>query len=92
MVLLNDADALEKYDSHPFHEEVKQNCILPLIDKQADSPVLALDYFGKLPDEKNEEVAPPKSTFQSVGSWLAAIGLVSVLAYGVFKLRSARRL
>lgn len=91
LVLLKDADALEKYDSHPFHEEVRQNCIRPLIDQQADSPVLAFDYFGKLPDEKSEEVTP-KSTFQSVGSWLAAIGMFSVLAYGVFKLRSARRL
>eukprot|EP01039_Chlorochromonas_danica_P008936 gene8936-9859_t len=49
-ILLRDVDALQRFDSDPFHDEVKQKWILPLIDKQADSPVLVFDYFGKLPE------------------------------------------
>lgn len=47
LVLLTDQDALEVYDKSDIHTEMKQKCILPYLDKTAQKPVLAIDYYGQ---------------------------------------------
>lgn len=46
VVVLRDADALEGYDKSEFHGEVRNRCIIPLLDKSKDAPVLAVDVNG----------------------------------------------
>jgi hypothetical protein len=44
-VVVKDAAALEHYTNSDFHEQVKNNFILPCLDKSASSPaVMCLDF------------------------------------------------
>ena len=47
IVTLRDRKALEAYDSHPEHVRVKNEYIIPLLNKSTEKPILALDWMSK---------------------------------------------
>merc|ERR1711991_453118 len=47
IVTMRDEKALEAYDSNPEHVRVKTEHIVPLLDKSAEKPILALDWLTK---------------------------------------------
>lgn len=49
LVVLTDLRALEKYDKDIHHNLIKSTIIMPLIDKTAENPVLAIDFPGQIP-------------------------------------------
>jgi hypothetical protein len=88
LVTLKDAQSLEQYDKCELHEEVKQKCILPFLDKTQDSPVMAVDYFGELSEEIVEKKCMSNNCLNKSTTWMAALGLIVVAGFGFARYHS----
>lgn len=84
MVVVKDAESLQNYDNSTLHATVRTTCILPLVDRAAVDPVMAVDYFGKLA----EEVAEAPSCVGNPVVWGTAVGVVAALVFGLTRIRS----
>eukprot|EP01031_Cornospumella_fuschlensis_P030975 gene30975-37438_t len=88
LIVMDGAEDLERYDKSPLHEEVKQTCIIPLLDKAADSPAMAIDYFGKLPEDRSDEAPKTQSSFLAYSAYLAVLGLGAIAGFGLARWHS----
>jgi len=85
LAVLRDADALEIYDKSSFHEQVKQEFIIPLIDKTLDTPYMAVDYFGKLPEKPMSEPVASSSYSQTAICVGAAAAVAAIAGFVLFR-------
>ncbi|RYH05811.1 Dabb family protein [archaeon] len=88
LIVLEGAEDLERYDKSPLHEEVKQSCIIPLLDKTAESPAMAIDYFGKLPEDRTDESPKTQNSFTTYSTYLAVLGLGAIAGFGLARWQS----
>lgn len=88
LVVLEGVEDLERYDKSPLHEEVKQSCIVPLIDKAAENAVMAIDYFGKLPEDRSDEAPKTQNSFTTYSAYLVFLGLGAIAGFGLARWHS----
>lgn len=86
VVVLKDSASLQRYDSSPFHEKIKQDYILPLIDKTAENPYMAFDYLGKLPENESDNSNCCK--VQCSYHWVTALAVFAAAGYAFLRYKS----